>query len=204
MSLDKRGIMVVIEGIDKAGKGTQAMLLSNALTSKGYRCKVISFPDYSTPIGKEIHAFLHNSRDYPLEVKHMLLSANRWEKKREIEQALHDNDCVIMNRYYQSNLAYGYANNLDLAWLENLDRGLPREDLVVVIDVSLEVSLERIKRERHKDEFENLDLLKRVIDAYKVLAKRYSWLILDGNRGIEDIHKDMLSIVIKLLSNYRV
>lgn len=197
----RRALLIVIEGIDKAGKSTQAMLLADALGSKGYRCKVISFPDYSTFIGKEIYAFLHEHRDYPLQVKHMLLSANRWEKKDEIEQALQEYDCVIMNRYYQSNLVYGYANNLDLAWLENLDKGLPKEDLVIVIDICVEESINRIKGSMHKDDFEKPNMLKKVADVYKLLASKYNWIVVDGNRSKEEVHKDILNIVIGKLDS---
>ncbi len=203
-NISKKALLIVIEGIDKAGKGTQATLLADALDSRGYRCKVISFPDYSTPIGKEIYAFLHKCRDYPLQVKHMLLSANRWEKKDEIEQALQEYDCVIMNRYYHSNLAYGCANNLDLEWLENLDKGLPREDLVIVIDICVEESIYRIRKDSmHRDDFERVDMLKKVADVYKMLASKYNWIVIDGNRSKEEIHKDILNIVIDRLTTTR-
>lgn len=77
-----KGKIIVIEGIDKAGKTTQANLLLNKLNSYKYHKYVkFDFPDYSTPVGKEIKQFLDGKRDYPDEVKMMLLSANRWEKR---------------------------------------------------------------------------------------------------------------------------
>jgi len=198
--------MVVLEGIDKAGKSTQANLLRDALTSMGYRCNIMSFPDYSTHIGREIYGFLHGDRDYPLQVKHMLLSANRWEKKDIIEQVLRESDYLIMNRYYQSNLVYGYIHNLELDWLENLDRGLPKEDLVIVIDVSVNEAMRRMEereeesnsRSRYaRDRFEDVDTLSKASLAYRVLAERYGWIVVDGNRSRECVHKDILDTVIK-------
>jgi dTMP kinase len=41
-----------------------------------------------------------------------------------------------MNRYYQSNLIYGLVNGLPPEWLEHLDAGLPKADLVIVLDVN--------------------------------------------------------------------
>ena len=79
-----RGKIVVLEGTDKAGKTTQSRMLLEALKNQGKVCVVIDFPDYNTPIGAEIRAFLDGRREYPSEAKHLLFSANRWEKKKEI------------------------------------------------------------------------------------------------------------------------
>ena len=46
---------------------------------------LMSFPDYSTRIGHEIRAFLNGKVSYNNETKHILLAANRWEKKQDIE-----------------------------------------------------------------------------------------------------------------------
>lgn len=191
-------MLLVIEGPDKAGKSTQAMMLKDTLTTMGYRCAMMSFPDYSTPIGKEIEAFLRGKREYPLQVKHMLLSANRWEKKDEVERLLASNDVVILNRYYQSNIVYGIANGLDMQWLEMLDRCLPKEDLVIVLHVTAEVALERARlNAMHRDMFESVELLKRVSLLYLELAGRYGWIVVDGGRRVEEVHRDVLSIVLK-------
>lgn len=193
-------MLLVIEGPDKAGKSTQARMLKDALTRMGYRCAIMSFPDYSTPLGREIERFLQGKREYPLQVKHMLLSANRWEKKDEIARLLAENDVVILNRYYQSNLVYGLANGLDMQWLEMLDRCLPEEDLVIVLHVSAEIALERARlNTMQKDEFESMDMLRRVSLLYLELAERYGWVVVDGSRGIEEVHRDILSIVLKHL-----
>ena len=94
----QKGKIIVIEGIDQAGKGTQSNLLQsnllqsglliNALKFSGNVCTVMDFPDYTTPIGQEIRAFLDGKRNYTLETKHVLMSANRWEKKKEIESLI--------------------------------------------------------------------------------------------------------------------
>ena len=137
-----KGKIIVFEGIDKAGKTTQAKLLEKKL---GNKCVRIDFPDYSTPVGKEIRQFLDGKRNYPDEVKMMLLSANRWEKKGEIEKIVSKGTTVIMNRYYQSNLVYGISKGLKLDWLLSLDKGLPKADLVIVIDIRPKTLVSRSK-----------------------------------------------------------
>lgn len=187
-------MLIVIEGSDKAGKATQTQLLADRLAKEGFSVKTRAFPDYSTKIGDEIKAFLHSKRDYPIEVRHMLLSANRWEKKAAIEAMLKANKIVILNRYYQSNLVYGLASGLKLEWLQSLDAGLPKEDLVIVLDVSPEVSIKRMQRKG--DIFEmNDDIMNNVPRLYRELAHKYNWVLINGDRSKEDVHNEILKIV---------
>ncbi|MEM4237711.1 MAG: hypothetical protein QW050_01835 [Candidatus Nitrosocaldaceae archaeon] len=83
---------------------------------------------------------------YNTRVMHLLLSANRWENKDRLESLLSSNDILILNRYYQSNIVYGLANDLPLDWLEMLDKGLPKEDLTIIIDISIDTFLARISK----------------------------------------------------------
>ena len=91
-------MLVIIEGNDKAGKATQTRLLREGLEKNGLKVADLAFPVYDTKIGKEIKAFLNDEREYSIQVRHMLLSANRWEKKAEIEKLLGENKVVIFNR----------------------------------------------------------------------------------------------------------
>ena len=188
------GKIIVVEGTDKAGKGTQSRLLINALKSSGIRCAKMDFPDYTTSIGQEIRAFLNGRRNYTMEVKHMLLSANRWEKKNEIERMIKKDTIIIMNRYYQSNIVYGVSHDLGLEWLLNLDRGLPKEDLAIVLEVNPNISYQRVPGDR--DTFEtDQKLLMKVHKNYRVLAKQFNWKIIDGNRDSEQVHNEIMNIV---------
>lgn len=190
-----KGKIIVIEGTDKAGKGIQSRLLIDALKLSGKVCVIIDFPDYTTPIGREIRAFLEGKRNYPNEVKHILLSANRWEKKREIESMMDNGTIIILNRYYQSNLVYGVSNGLSIDWLLNLDKGLPKEDLVIVLDVSPKVSHQRQAAE-DSDVFEkDQKLIAEVHKNYRVLARKFRWKIINGEKSKEEVHQDIMRII---------
>ena len=56
--------LVVFEGGDQAGKKTQSELLEKKLKAVKIKAKLFSFPDYSTPIGKEINKYLHGKRRF--------------------------------------------------------------------------------------------------------------------------------------------
>lgn len=190
-----KGKIIVFEGIDKAGKTTQAKLLEKKLGSK---CVRIDFPDYSTPVGREIKQFLDGKRDYPDEVKMMLLSANRWEKKVEIEKMVGGGTTVIMNRYYQSNLVYGISKGLKLDWLLSLDKGLPKADIVIVIDIRPKTLV--IRSKNVVDTFEkDLELIRRVKKNYRILANKFGWRIVEGEKSVDEVHSQVLRIVRKFV-----
>ena len=195
MQVRNKGRIIVIEGVDKAGKETQTRLLLESLKLSGRICVVMDFPDYITPIGMEIKAFLEGNREYPNELKHMLLSANRWERKSEIESMIEKGTIVIMNRYYQSNLVYGVSNGLNINWLANLDRGLPKEDVVIVLDVSPTVLTERSTGSDLDSFEENQKLLLEVKKNYRKLAKQFKWEIINGEKSREEVHQEIMNIL---------
>ena len=192
-------MIIVIEGSDQAGKKTQSDLLAQALKARKLRTKIFSFPDYTTPLGKEIDNFLHGKRKFPPQVIHCLLAANRWEKLQEIKKAHSENSVLIMNRYYQSNLVYGVVNNLNLKWLQNLDEGLPKADLVIVLDVSQKESFSRKKSKRDKFE-KDRKFLEQISKTYRKLAKKLDWKLVDASRTKEDVHQSIMEILSKKIA----
>ena len=186
-------MIVTFEGGDQAGKKTQSALLAKRLKSLKIKTKLFSFPDYSTPIGKEINKYLHGKRKFPPQTIHTLLAANRWEKVDEIKKAQEKNSVVIMNRYAESNLVYGLANGLKLPWLEGLDAGLPKSDLVIVLDVPQNESFKRKKQNRDKFE-KNAKFSQTISRTYRKLAKKKRWKIIDATQSKNDVHQDIMRV----------
>lgn len=189
-------MIIVIEGGDQAGKKTQTALLEKALRKRKIKTKTFSFPDYTTPIGKEIRKYLDGKRKFPPQVIHCLLSANRWEKLIDIKTAHEKNSVLIMNRYYQSNLVYGLANGMKTTWLENLDAGLPKADLVILLDVTQQESFQRKKSKRDKFE-KNKEFLHKISRIYKTTAKKKHWKIIDATKPKETVHEEILEVFTK-------
>jgi len=191
-------MIIVIEGGDQAGKKTQTAMLEKALKKRKIKTKVFSFPDYQTPIGKEISKYLIGKRNFLPQVIHCLLAANRWEKLDEILKAQSKHSVVIMNRYYQSNLVYGLANKMKQKWLENLDDGLPKADLVILLDVTQTESFNRKKTNRDKFE-KNEEFLRKISKIYRTTAKKKHWKIIDASKSKEEIHKEIMKTFSKKL-----
>ena len=186
-------MIVTFEGGDQAGKKTQSALLAKRLKSLKIKTKLFSFPDYSTPIGKEIDKYLHGKRKFPPQTIHTLLAANRWEKVDEINKAQEKNSVVIINRYAESNLVYGLANCLKLSWLEGLDAGLPKSDLVIVLDVPQNESFKRKRQNRDKFE-KNAKFSQTISRTYRKLAKKKRWKIIDATQSKDDVHQDIMRV----------
>ena len=189
-------MIIAIEGSDQAGKKTQTTMLAKALKAEKIKTTVFDFPDYSTIIGKEINNYLHGKRKFPPEIIHYLYAANRWEKLEEIKKSTVKNSVLIMNRYYHSNLVYGIANGLKEKWLQKLEEGLPRADLVIVLDISQTKSFLRKKSKRDKFE-KNKDFSKKISQTYRRLAKKHKWKLIDASGTKQETHKEILKIVCK-------
>ena len=195
----KKGLIIGIEGIDAAGKRTQTSLLRAWLRQKGVQTKTLSFPDYKTHLGIALKSFLSRKRSYSPRVQHMLFAANRWEKREAIEKYLSQGNTLIIDRYTESNLAYGVANGLPLDWLISLEEGLPRTSLVIVLDAPTTKIFNR--RTHRKDKYEeDLTLQERAKTIYLELAKRFGWVVIDGGEESQTVHMSVVKTVSKHLS----
>ena len=193
-------MIIALEGSDQAGKKTQTAMLAKALKAQKIKTAVFDFPDYSTIIGKEINNYLHGKRKFPPEIIHYLYAANRWEKLEEINISATKNSILIMNRYYYSNLVYGIANGLKEKWLQNLEDGLPKADLVIVLDVSQSESFSRKKSKRDKFE-KNKEFSKKISQIYRRLAKKHRWKLIDASGTKQETHQEILKIIFKKIGS---
>jgi len=193
-------LIIAIEGLDQAGKKTQTEMLVKALRRIKIKTAVFSFPDYSTIIGKEIKNHLSGKRNFPPEIIHYLYAANRLEKLEEIKKSAAKNSVLIMNRYYHSNLVYGIANGLKEKWLQSIEDGLPKADLVIVLDVSQNESFSRKKSKRDKFE-KDKEFSKKISQIYRRLGKKHRWKLIDATGTKQETHKEILKIIFKKIGS---
>jgi dTMP kinase len=186
----KAGRLIAIEGIDQAGKRTQANLLAAGIKKTGRKVSVWNFPDYTTPLGKQLKAYLNGRIRLELHAVHLLYGANKWEVAGKLIGRIERGEVAIVNRYSPSNLAYGVAHGLSRDWLLAVEEGLPQPDVVVVLDVHPRTSLLRKRRGRDVHE-SDLTYLKKVSRAYLSLAKRYGWRVVDGQGYVQKVQKSV-------------
>ena len=194
------GRLIVVEGIDQAGKQTVCERLVERLRSDGVPAELTGFPDYTTPLGHEIAAFLRGERDFPPQARQLLYAANRWERASEIRAWLAAGRAVVVDRYVASGIAYGTAHGLDSAWMREVERGLPAADLTVLLDVTPEVSVAR--KQTARDAYEaRTELLTRARDAYLELARAPGWRVVDATGDKASVWSAVLGAVEAYLAN---
>ena len=191
-----RGRLIAFEGLDQSGKQTQALRLRQSLEGGGLHVVSFDFPDYTTPIGREIGTALAGGRAFPADCLQLLYVANRCEHRPAIEAALADGQWVVCDRYLASSIAYGEAQGLDPEWLALIQRVLPSADMTVLLDIAPEVAAAR--KQQHRDAFEqDLDLLGRVRASYlRQAAAATGWHVVNAARDRDDVTRDVLSAVI--------
>jgi dTMP kinase len=146
------GRFITFEGTEGCGKSTQVKRLAERLQALGRRVRVLREPG-GTPIGEEIrHTLKHspNNGAMTAEAELLLMNASRAQLVREvIRPALLAGEIVICDRFYDSTVAYqGYGRQLDLAQVRTVIDfavGDTRPDLTLLVQVSVEVSAERVR-----------------------------------------------------------
>ena len=188
------GLLIAFEGLDQSGKQTQSEMLRDRLTAAGRRVRLLSFPDYQTPIGQEIGRALRSERDYDADLMQLLYVANRYEKRPEMARERASGVAFVCDRYLASSIAYGEAHGLDGAWLRDIQRHLPQPDITFLLDIAPEVSARRKTTER--DRFErDLSLLARVRESYLRQEREGGWVRLDADRDRALVAADVWAAV---------
>ena len=162
--------LVAIEGVDGAGKTTQAELLRASVASAGLDVKLRSFPAYDSFIGRQIREMLRDSA--PLDAR----SAALWfatDRRQALEHDPLRAEVEICNRYTLSNAVYQSARAPEdetiYEWVLDLERelGIPAPDLTFVLDVTPALVAERTRARAELDAYERQrDLQDRVRARY--------------------------------------
>ncbi len=179
-------MIVAFEGLDQSGKETQAKHLRARIEHDGRKVHSLSFPDYDTPIGQEIAKALAGEREFGPDVMQLLYVANRCEYRPKIELWMSGGGVVVCDRYRASSIAYGEAQGLDPAWLEEIQRYLPKPTLTVLLDIAPETAVKR--KSTGRDRYErDLSLLARVRESYRRQAQQPDWVLIDGEMGKDEV-----------------
>ena len=170
-----RGVFIVIEGIDGAGKGIACKELVKLIKEHGYDVWLTNEPFINSTIGN----FVKNqivSRCLLPETEALLFAADRHEHYwKHIKPKLDKGTSVICCRYVYSTFAYqGGVGSLPITWLVEINKNVGVPDIVLYIDTMPEVALVRIKSctNRSRQYFEKERLLKIVREKYLDMFER--------------------------------
>src|SRR5471030_3248312 len=149
----KKNFFIAFEGIDGSGKSTQVKLLKEKLEATGLKVYVTCEPTDS-PMGKMIREIFSHKIEADHRTIAALFVADRLDhllnKTNGILKKLEEGYTVITDRYYFSSYAY-QSPYMDLNWViqaNSLSADLLRPDLNIYIDISPELSIERLNKGR--------------------------------------------------------
>ena len=169
----KRGCLIVIEGIDGAGKTTQCSRLAERLRAEGWDVERLREPT-NGPFGQKIRETVYKNRDkVSLEEELQLFVEDRRQNVREnIEPALERGDIVLLDRYYYSTIAYQGARGGDIAHIraEN-EKFAPPADLLLYLRIPVDLVTHRIEVTRcdTRNDLEKESYLEKVREIFDAL-----------------------------------
>lgn len=216
--------LIIIEGLDGSGKGTQTELLYQAL-SKNYAVRRISFPDYSQPSSALVKMYLNGEfgqdpSDVNAYAASLFYAVDRFASfKKNWKEDYENNTIIIADRYVTSNLIY-QSEKLPpeqrkefFEWVQELEYGklgLPKPDLVIYLDMDPDIS-QKLMSERYKGNEEkkdiherNLGFIERCRICAKTAAEEYGWKWIscfheNEPLSIETIHQSVLAKVMEVI-----
>jgi len=209
------GMLVVVEGMDGAGKSTLVDNLVPALREKGLPASQTREPTRDGKFGR----LLCESRDErysPLEEYWLFMLDRAEHARRVIRPALERGEVIVTDRYYHSTIVYqalrmpaqgGIYGLRQRIWFE-ATQICPVPDLLLVMDLAPEVAYERIQAGRKADSFETPDQLAQYRQAYLDLVEgpysntpRKGRVILDATKTQDELVAEVVEWVVRTRSD---
>ncbi len=201
---------LAFEGIDGSGKSTLIKALREDLQKRGFQPVVTREPG-GTLIGQKIRSILIEKTDYPPNpyTEILLYYADRHQHITEvIKPSLEKGSFLISDRYWASTFAYQCGGRqIDETFVSHIHQKVCESsldpDLWILLDLPIEISLERLMKKRKKDpdrfELEEKDFHQRIKDYYLKLSQKNSksWLVLDATQETQKLLEKVLSYLEK-------
>lgn len=195
---DKRGCLISIEGIDGAGKSTQIKMLGDWLRANDIDAIILKEPTEGR-YGREIRSSAAAHKPVsPQEEMRLFMMDRREDVAKNILPALIAGKVVVMDRYYQSNMAYQGARGLDPWQIEaENEQFSPVPDLVIVLDIDPASGLTRITSTRKTalDSFEKEDYLRKVREIFLAIGRKPNGIIINAERPPEAVHESIVRAI---------
>jgi dTMP kinase len=223
-----RGKFIVIDGTDGSGKGTQTLLLVEALKKNGYQVEMADFPQYGQKSAGMVEEYLNGKYgpDVDAYVGSVMYAVDRFDASFKIKGWLEAGKIVVSNRYVTANAGHQGGKIQDNAervkyfkWLDNLEYNIfkiPKPDLNLILSVPAEIAQKLVdkkpkesrayvggkKRDIHE---KDLNHLKRAELVFKEIAELFpNTKLIDCVQGgkllsIEDVHNKVWNWVHRLV-----
>lgn len=193
-----QGKFIVLYGVNRVGKTTQTKLLANYLNSQGFDTEMVKDPYYSiSPSGRYINLILRKGKrkDISVEETQLWYAINRYQFKSQLEKMLEKGRWVVSEDYIGTGIAWGLVERADQQWLEEINKYLTKPDLEILIDGESFPGAREVGH-RHEDDDE---LMKQARNKHLFLARRYDWPIVAANQPPDQVHAQIVNLVMQRL-----
>lgn len=203
------GKLIVIEGIDGAGKTTQAKEIVKRLNKEGYNAAYTKEPT-DMVIGQFIREKIlsGNMKVNPLALQY-LFNADRVMHMEKMETFLEKGLIIVMDRYFWSSVAYALADlggvkdwYLTAFSVLSFYNQFIAPDMSIFLDVDVEIALRRIEVSgKHGEIYDNDKKLPAIARNYRQLLKEFPemFTIVDANGKAEEVTEDVVNKIKKNL-----
>ncbi|MCP5414272.1 MAG: dTMP kinase [Chromatiaceae bacterium] len=196
---------ITVEGIEGAGKTSCLDLLEQRIRQRGHEVLVTREPG-GTPLGEDLRQLLlgHRHDGMADDTELLLMFAARAEHLHaKIEPALVAGSWVLCDRFTDATYAYqGYGRGIDvqrIAALETWVQGERRPDLTLLLDLPVEVGLQRAGRRSTPDRFERqaLTFFDRVRQGYLSLAASAPgrFRVIDAGQSLDEVSRQVTATI---------
>lgn len=201
------GILITLEGIEGSGKTTQAELIRDLLTDRGYEVLITREPGGS-PIGEKIRKILLDTSNRGMEplTELLLYEASRHQHVKEvIDPALRAGKVVVCDRFYDASTAYqGFGRGIEIDTVNMLNMvatGGRKADLTIVLDLPVDDGLTRLGQNLDRIEAETVEFHERVRRGYLEVAQREPdrVRVVKATGSVEEIFDTVKSIIDNVL-----
>ena len=182
------GHLIVFEGIDGTGKSTQTRQLVEWLREQGHRV-VLSREPTDGAYGTRLRQSATTGRLSAEEELQLFLQDRREHVETLIEPALAAGEIVVLDRYYFSTMAYQGVRGFDPREIRRVNEEFaPVPDLLLVLDVPLDVALERVGvRDGELNAFEQREALAKCQAVFQSLGGEPFCRIIDAGGNPDEV-----------------
>lgn len=188
--IDKFPLILIVEGMDGAGKNVYKKFIEESLVNKGYN--IINVKEPSDYLRKEILESVNKKRD-PWIITALFLTDRKHQFEVLSKREFDDKTILLFDRSYISTLVYQSIQGISFDLLLSLHDFVPKASLVFIFICNPEDARKRIL-DRHKeegkeiDEFEKIDFLRKLRDKYgNILDYVDNVYLIDSSGSEEDI-----------------
>ena len=170
-----RGLLIVFEGLDGAGKTTQLGLLYDHIVQQGQDVVRLREPTEG-PWGQKLRQLMMHGRGgvTPATELEWFLNDRREHVDQRIRPALNRKQIVLLDRYYFSTMAYQGALGCDPQDIQARNEAFaPPPDLLLLLDLPPETGWRRLKQRGTPSHFERLDYLEQVAGIFDAMDFPY-------------------------------